>query len=371
MAGIYLHIPFCKQACHYCDFHFSTNTANKNQLLDAIATELISRSGEFKNEVVSTIYFGGGTPSLLAYVEVAKLLDTVYDYYNLSDNIEVTLEANPDDISSERFREYYILGINRLSIGVQSFNDQELKYMNRAHDSKMALQCIKDVYNIGFENITIDLIYGSHVLTDNVWRNNIEIATNLNIPHISSYALTIEPQTVFGKRLKQGKLSDIDDYKQSNHYNILMDSLGTAGYEHYEISNFAKPGFYSKHNSNYWNRVPYIGVGPSAHSFIGQTRRWNISNNKKYIKLIEQEGNYYETETLTDSAIFNETIMTGLRTNWGVDLTKFSSNYITQVNEILDNNIDAKHYLIKDNVLILTTEGKHFADKIASELFIV
>ena len=302
MSGIYIHIPFCKQACHYCDFHFSTSLKKKDELINALVKELMLRKDEFKNQTVKTIYFGGGTPSLLTIDELRFLIDEVYKNYDVADNPEITLEANPDDLilnelspraqsrgltSSSIFEDYLNVGINRLSIGIQSFFEADLKLMNRAHNAKEAKQCLEEATK-HFQNISVDLIYGIPGLSNDHWIENIETALSFNIPHISSYALTVEPKTALESFIKKGIIKNVDDDLAQEQFHILIEKLEAAGFVHYELSNFGKPDYFSKNNSAYWKGKPYLGIGPSAHSFNGNERGWNVRNNSKYIKSLEQ-----------------------------------------------------------------------------------
>ncbi|PCJ98046.1 MAG: coproporphyrinogen III oxidase [Flavobacteriaceae bacterium] len=380
MSGIYIHIPFCKQACHYCDFHFSTAMGKKEEMVIALKNELILRKKEVLDDVVETIYFGGGTPSLLSMDELKFLLDTIYKNYQVADHPEITLEANPDDLMTARgesstiFKEYRSIGINRLSIGIQSFFDDDLKLMNRAHNSDEAENCLKEATQY-FENITIDLIYGMPNMDNAKWIQNIEKALSFNIPHISSYALTVEPKTALASFIKKGTIKAVDDAVVEEHFHILVDTLTKAGYTNYEISNFGKPGFFSKHNTSYWQGKKYLGIGPSAHSFDGGHRGWNIKNNTTYIKAIAKGELPMEVETLTIANQYNEYVMTGLRTIWGVSLSKIASNFgkkyhqhlLKEAKKHLDNNV----LQLDEDVLLTTQKGKFLCDGIASDLFVL
>jgi oxygen-independent coproporphyrinogen-3 oxidase len=387
LAGIYIHIPFCKQACYYCNFHFSTSQVLKPAMVKALIKEIEIRSKiasqneenetailSSENEVIETIYFGGGTPSLLSHEEMVSIIDTIKQNYKVSDDAEITLEANPDDIKFEKLAEWKNAGINRLSIGIQSFIDRDLKWMNRAHDAKQALQCIKLAGDAGYNNFSIDLIFGTPGLTDEEWKRNIETVINLNVPHISSYALTVEPKTALKKMIGLKKKEKINDDTQAVQYEILMKTLQAAGYEHYEISNFAKPGFRSKHNSSYWQGKKYIGIGPSAHSFNGKMRMWNKANNIYYLKSIAQDIVPFEKEVLTETQKINEYIMTSLRTSEGMDLNFIENNFSekekTRIENLSNQKIKKENYFIKNNKIILTDKGKLFADAIAVELFL-
>lgn len=381
MSGIYLHIPFCKQACHYCDFHFSTSLKKKSEMIEAIVNELLLRKNEFRDEVVETIYFGGGTPSLLSIEELQLLLDTIYGNYRVGDNPEITLEANPDDLVSVRaesrtttFKDYKSIGINRLSIGIQSFFEDDLKLMNRAHNSKEAEACLTEATRY-FDNISIDLIYGMPNMDNAKWIKNIEKALSFNIPHISSYALTVEPKTALASFIKKGTVKAVDDTVVEEHFNILNKTLIEAGYASYEISNFGKPGFFSKHNTSYWQGKKYMGIGPSAHSFDGEHRGWNIKNNIKYIKAISERKLPMEIETLTIANQYNEYVMTGLRTIWGVSLSKikldFGEKYHQHILKEAKKHIENKVLQLDGDVLLTTQKGKFLCDGIASDLFLL
>ena len=374
MPGIYLHIPFCKKACHYCDFHFSTTPHYKDEILKAIRSEISLRKDYLGNEKIETIYFGGGTPSLLSADELQLLILEITDNYDVSSSAEITLEANPDDLSPQKVRELRQTPINRFSIGIQSFFEDDLKWMNRAHTAREAHSAVKRVQDAGFENITTDLIYGFPLLSDEKWEYNIHQLIELQVPHISSYSMTVEPATALSHFIKTGKQKPMDENQSAAQFIVLMDLLQEAGFEHYEISNFAKPGMHSRHNSNYWEGVKYLGIGPSAHSYNGESRQWNISNNMKYTEAIEMKKIPAEHEILELKDRVNEYIMTSLRTSKGMDLEKisknFGSDYATEIRGGLEPLIDKNWIIDKDQVIILTREGKLFADHIASELFI-
>ena len=324
MAGIYIHIPFCKKACHYCNFHFSTSTKQIEPLVDCLLKEIVLRK-DYTKETIETIYFGGGTPSILSAEQIQKILQAVKDNYIVSNDAEITLESNPDDIAADKLLQWKAMGINRLSIGIQSFREEDLLWMNRAHNASQAYNCIKLAQEYGFNNITIDLIYGVPNLSDEHWKENINTALSLNIPHLSCYALTVEPKTALDKLIQTKKKEAVDTDKQATHFLILMEALNNAGFEHYEISNFAIPGYRSKHNSSYWQGKHYVGIGPSAHSFNGDSRQWNVANNALYIQAINNNILPSEKEILTPHQQFNEYVMTALRTIDGIDL-----NYLTE-----------------------------------------
>ncbi|WP_178987231.1 radical SAM family heme chaperone HemW [Winogradskyella schleiferi] len=372
MSGIYIHIPFCKQACHYCDFHFSTSLKKKEELINALSKELELRKDEFSNSTVETIYFGGGTPSLLNNEELQFLIDSVYNNYKVSKNPEITLEANPDDLSKDRIMELSKSPINRLSIGIQSFFESDLKLMNRAHNVEEAKACLEEATKY-FDNISLDLIYGIPGASNEQWLKNIEIALSFNVPHISSYALTVEPKTALASFIKKGLIENVDDEQAHEQFHILKDKLEASGFVHYELSNFGKDGYFSKNNSAYWQGKSYLGIGPSAHSFNGKQRSWNVKNNSKYIKAIQGNELPIEIETLTQTDRYNEYIMTGLRTIWGVSLVKVENdfgvtfkNYLNAQSEVFIN----QHLLyIEDAHLRVTKKGQFLCDGIASELF--
>ncbi|HEY0666625.1 MAG TPA: radical SAM family heme chaperone HemW [Sphingobacteriaceae bacterium] len=375
MAGIYLHVPFCKQACHYCDFHFVTSLRYKEDMLDAMKKELRLRKGFFGPEQIETIYFGGGTPSVLTAEEIKSILNEITELYPVANHAEITLEANPDDLNAQKVKALSGSPINRFSIGVQSFFDADLCWMNRPHNAVEAESSIKRAQDSGFENITIDLIYGFPLLTDEKWRSNIQKALELEVPHISSYSMTVEPRTALASFINKGKQVSMDDAQSAAQFIVLMDLLNKGGFEHYEISNFAKSGFYSKHNSNYWKGEKYIGIGPSAHSYNGETRSWNIANNNKYLEALNK-GIIPETvEELSQLDKVNEYIMTSLRTIWGLDLGRIASEFGTDYRSMTEKSIQIfleKDQLKRnDNIVTLTTSGKLFADHIASELFII
>lgn len=370
--GIYIHIPFCKQACHYCDFHFSTSLKKKDDLVKALTRELELRKDEFKNTSVATIYFGGGTPSLLSNTELKFIIDSVYKHYQVSENPEITLEANPDDLSEKRIQELSKTPINRLSIGIQSFFEADLKLMNRAHNAQEAKACLEEATK-HFDNISLDLIYGIPNASNAQWIENIEIALSYNIPHISSYALTVEPKTALASFIKKGMIEDVDDEQAHEQFHILKDKLEAAGFVHYELSNFGKDGYFSKNNSAYWQGKSYIGIGPSAHSFNGTQRGWNVSNNSKYIKAITQNELPLEIETLTLTDRYNEYVMTGLRTIWGVSLDKVEKDFgmVFRTYLIEQSKIFINQQLLYIEVahLHVTKKGQFLSDGIASELF--
>ncbi|MCT4630374.1 radical SAM family heme chaperone HemW [Winogradskyella sp.] len=372
LGGIYIHIPFCKQACYYCDFHFSTSLKKKKELIEALVKELQLRKSEFKDIAVATIYFGGGTPSILTDEELQLLIDAVYDNYKVVDDPEITLEANPDDLSKERIYKLAKTPINRLSIGIQSFFEEDLKLMNRAHNAQEAKECLS-VASRYFDNISIDLIYGVPGATNEQWLQNIETALSYNIPHVSSYALTVEPKTAFASFIKKKIMNDVNDEQAHEQFHILKDYLEGKEFIHYELSNFGKENYFSKNNTAYWQGKPYIGIGPSAHSFNGKQRSWNVRNNAKYIKSLQENKLPMEIETLTKVDRYNEYVMTGLRTIWGVSLEKVEQDFDTTFKDYLLEQanvfINRQMLYIEAEHLKVTKKGQFLSDGIASELF--
>jgi len=372
MAGIYIHIPFCKQACHYCDFHFSTSPQYKDELVQALAAEIKLQKGYLNGETVETIYFGGGTPSVLQAGEIGMLIDTITTHHTVSSGAEITLEANPDDLDQAKVKALRQTAVNRFSIGIQSFFDEDLIWMNRAHRARESESAVKRAQDAGFENITADLIYGYPLLTDTKWKYNLDKIFGLNIPHISAYSMTVEPQTALAAFISKKKQPPMNDQQSAAQFTLLMQAMTNHGFEHYEISNFCRSGHYSRHNSNYWQGIKYLGIGPSAHSYNGETRQWNIANNAKYTKAIVSGKIPAETETLTEENRLNEYIMTSLRTMWGLSLEKLnaiaggsSDILLTEAREFFD-----KEWIIQnDKTIFLTAEGKLYADHIASGLF--
>ncbi len=372
MAGIYIHIPFCKKACNYCNFYFSTSLGNKDRYIDALLHEIELSKDYLQGEPIKTLYFGGGTPSHLPVNDlliIAEKLDSVFGCNNLE---EFTLEANPDDLTSEKLKELkklQQLGLNRFSIGIQSFFDEDLKYMNRAHNSEEALAAVKSVQDSGFEDITIDLIYGTPTMDDERWHRNLETAFSLSVQHISSYALTVEPQTTLERKIKKGVRLPVNEQHSAKQFDVLMTEMKRNGYEQYEISNFAKREKYARHNTSYWLGKKYLGLGPSAHSYNGVARRWNVANNINYIISLEKGVLNFEEELLTEHQRINERIMTGLRTMWGVNLREFARDKM----DIIMTNlkaVDTNCYQLHADVLTLTHDGKFFADAIAAQLFL-
>ncbi|MBA5792889.1 radical SAM family heme chaperone HemW [Flavobacterium sp. xlx-214] len=371
MAGIYIHIPFCKQACYYCDFHFSTSMKKKDEMIDALIQEIHLRKDEI-TEPVETIYFGGGTPSVLSNKEIDQILESVFSLFDVVEYPEITLEANPDDLQIERIHQLAESKINRLSIGVQSFYDEDLQMMNRAHNADEAWNSLVEATKY-FDNISIDLIYGIPNLSMNRWKANVQKALNLGINHISTYALTVEPKTALAKLVKMGKIPNPNDGEAHEHFLALVEMLENAGFVHYELSNFGKPNYFSKNNSAYWLGKKYVGIGPSAHSFNGTHRSWNIANNALYIQAIQKGTLPNEVEKLTVQDRYNEYVMTGLRTIWGVSLKRIETEFGTHYKDYLVKEASAfitKQQLVLENDVLKTTiNGKFFCDGIASELF--
>ena len=372
MSGIYIHIPFCKQACHYCDFHFSTSMKKKEEMVLALAKEIQMRKNESSEEIIETIYFGGGTPSVLTSDEINFLIDTVYQNYQVVENPEITLEANPDDLSQERILELATSKINRLSIGIQSFFEDDLQMMNRAHNSAEAQKCLEFATKY-FDNISIDLIYGIPGMTNEKWNQNIEKALSFGIPHISSYALTVEPKTALNKLIQTGKIAAPNDDVAQEHFAILVETLEYNGFIHYELSNFAKENYFSKNNSAYWLGKKYIGIGPSAHSYDGFSRSWNVANNSIYLKSIQEDKLPNENEILSATDRYNEYIMTGLRTIWGVSLDRvekeFGVEYLNYLHKQAQKFLNDDLLFIEIDILKPTKKGKFLTDGIASDLF--
>lgn len=364
MPGIYIHIPFCKQACHYCNFHFATSLLYKNELIAALLKEIELRKDYLAGETIGTIYIGGGTPSLCTAAEMEQLLQSIRSNFNVEENAEITIETNPDDLHEEILAHWKEAGINRLSIGIQSFFQEDLEWMNRAHNAEQAMNGLLLAKKY-FDNITADLIYGFPLLTNEKWKYNVDQIIQLNIPHLSCYALTVEPKTPLDKLIRKEKYLPVMPAQQSEQFLMLMEWMRAAGYEHYEISNFAKPGWKSRHNSSYWQGKKYLGIGPSAHSFDGISRQWNVSNNQVYISSINENEIPFEKEILTETQKLNEYIMISLRTAEGIDLAKVPADLPNKSKKYLDTG----RLVVVKNSLVLTSEGKLFADGIAADLF--
>lgn len=375
MASIYIHIPYCKQRCVYCDFHFSIIQKDKLEMLKCIKIEIANRKDYLNNELIDTLYFGGGTPSILEKSEIKGILKHLHNTFKISTNAEITIECNPDDLTLDKLKALKQIGINRLSIGVQSFKDKDLEFMKRSHNANEAIKSIKLAQNIGFNNITIDLIYGLPNQSIADWEQNIEQAFDLDIQHLSAYALTVENKTILSQMVKKNKVKILSDNNVIKQFNILQNKAEKKGFIHYEISNFGKKGFFAKHNSGYWKSIHYLGIGPSAHSYNGHIRRSNISSNKKYIRNIILGLDYFEDEFLSESEQYNEYIYTSLRTIWGIDINTIAKKYSYGVLSHFQNEIskwENKKFIISDKKkYTLTRSGKSFADMIASDLFIV
>jgi oxygen-independent coproporphyrinogen III oxidase len=372
MAGIYIHIPFCKKLCYYCDFYHIASAGNQDDFFNSLKKEATLRKDYAGNEPVSTIYFGGGTPSVCPVSEIESILEHLHRLFSIDDNSEITIELNPDDVTPEYLKGLSEIGINRVSLGVQSWRDSDLRMLNRRHDSAGAAYALNETFSAGFENVTIDLIYGIPGMSLTDWASNLDISFSYKITHLSAYHLTIEPGTVFGKMRDKNLISEIEEEESASQFNMLIEKAEAAEFIHYEISNFGKEGYFSRHNSNYWKQVPYIGLGPSAHSFNGYSRQWNVRNLQSYIKSVNEGTKYYESEELDNKTCFNEYIMTSLRTMWGIDL-----EYLEKVFEkegydyVINLSAKFKEYgLMKQDkkTLVLTNQGKMISDNIISEL---
>ncbi len=373
MPGIYIHIPFCKQACYYCNFHFSTSLKHKDALIDIIIAEIDKRAPAWQSFDYNTIYFGGGTPSLLPVADIERILDKLYQTFSIETNTEITLEANPDDLNLEKLKDIKSLNINRLSIGVQSFFDEDLRKLNRSHNALQAKQAIDAAHKADFDNLTIDLIYGIPGLTDDKFLTNIQSILGFHIPHVSAYALTVEPQTALAWQINKKKFPPVSEEQSARQFYLLRETLLANGFEHYEISNFAKPFFISRHNSHYWENVPYLGLGPAAHSYNGKERRWNVANNVLYIKNLKS-GNYYEKEILTSQDIFNELLMTGLRTSRGVnlnDIAALGDQYLSYLNKQSKKYVENQQLILERGFLKPNPEHWFVIEGIISDLFLV
>jgi oxygen-independent coproporphyrinogen-3 oxidase len=374
LAGIYFHIPFCRQKCHYCNFYSLASDKNKEAFLEALVKEIELQKDYLENEIIETIYFGGGTPSILSIDEINLLFEQIQTHFVISNNAEITFEANPDDLTKAYIKTLRKTPVNRFSIGVQSFIEVDLKYLNRVHSADQAYQSIKDTQDAGFENLSIDLIYGIPTLTENNWRNNLTLFFELGIPHLSAYALTVESKTALDVLIRKQKMKPVDEDQIVDHFEILLDKMKHNDYLHYEISNFCKKPFYSLHNKNYWLRKKYLGLGPSAHSFNGNTRQWNVNSLKKYISSINSGNIQVELEKLTQDQKYNEYIMTSLRTFWGIDtdfiLNHFGNKYLDSFNTKIKTHITDKKVFIEEQRFCLSDSGKLFADGIAADLFL-
>jgi len=375
MAGIYIHIPFCKKKCNYCNFFSVASLKNKNAFLESLKIEIETQKDYLKNDKINTIYFGGGTPSLLSVSEISVIIEQLHKFYNISNNPEITLESNPDDLSKQKINELKQTPVNRLSVGIQSFFQEDLNYLDRTHDTAQAENALKYLQDSGFDNLTIDLIYGIPTSTNKMWEQNLEKFFSFRIPHLSAYSLTVEQKTILYHQIKKQKLRQPEENKSIEQYKILLDRSKKYNFINYEISNFAKEGYFSKHNSNYWLGKNYLGLGPSAHSFNGISRQWNISNITKYIDLINNNNNIFEKEILAKDQQYNEYVLTALRTIWGCDSdyikNKFGQNYYEFFIKSSEKYLTKKMMIKNENSFVLSEDGKLFADGIAAELFYV
>ena len=375
MASIYIHIPYCKQQCTYCNFHFRIAQNDKKEMLKSIEKEIKMRKTYLNGAEISSVYFGGGTPSILNKGEIQSLIHTIYNNFKIHTDAELTLECNPDDLDKNKLLELKKIGINRLSIGIQSFDDADLKFMNRSHNAKEALSCIRSAKESGFKNITIDLIYGLPNQTNKNWKKNLTQMLKLDIQHFSAYSLAVEPKTKLKHLIDKNIITPLDDTITVEHFNTLVEIANQNNFVHYEISNFGREGFFSKHNSAYWKNDHYLGVGPSAHSYNGISRQWNISSNKHYIHKVNEDDSYFEVEELSNNQQYNEYIFTALRTIWGVDLEYINNQFgskslIYFKKQVISWENKGKIKQTK-NTYTLTKHGKVYADAIASDLFIV
>ncbi len=373
MAGLYIHIPFCKKACHYCNFYFSTSLKNKNEIVEALVLEIGLQKKYLIDNKLNSIYFGGGTPSLLHIEELKKIFEEIRKNFKVDEQAEITIEVNPEDISEEKLKAFSTLGINRLSIGIQSFFDEDLKYMNRSHDAETSKQCIAILKKMNWKNFSLDLIFGFPLLTNEKWQKNIEWAIESGAKHLSTYALTVEPQTALAHLIETKKALPIDAEKAAEQYELLMKKMKENNFEHYEISSFAKINSQAIHNSNYWNEKSYLGIGPSAHSYNGKSRQWNVNNNALYIKSIEKNIVPFTLEELSETQLCNEFIMIKLRLKDGIDkklfAQKISHNYFQEFEKKCVEFISNGFLISSDTHFYLSEKGKLFADKIASDLF--
>ena len=374
MSGLYIHIPFCRKACHYCDFYFSTNLRQRAQLVTALCNEIRLQQAYLPDEPLETVYFGGGTPSLLTENELQQVFDAIYRHYSLQADAEITLEANPDDLTAEKLTELRRLPFNRLSIGIQSFSDTNLQFMNRLHTANEAEISVRKAQEAGFDNISLDLIYAVPNNNHSVWERDLQQAVALQVQHISAYCLTIEPQTAFGNWLKKGKIKPIDEDFAAHQFEMMTAFLANNGFEQYEISNFSLPGWHSRHNSNYWKGSSYLGIGPSAHSFNGSSRQWNVSHNQQFMEAIGSGRVPATQEFLSATDHFNEALLTGLRTKWGVNLHDLKAR--TGI-DFYEKNAETAARFFAENLLFaendtlkITQKGKLLADKITADLFL-
>jgi oxygen-independent coproporphyrinogen-3 oxidase len=372
MSGIYIHIPFCKKACHYCNFHFSTQLERKSELVDSIVQEIHWRKDYLSDRNINTIYLGGGTPSLLNKKELDLIFEALQQSFEIASDAEVTLEANPDDLTIDKLKDLASSPVNRLSIGIQSFYEEDLLYMNRSHNAVQAQECITQAQDLGFDNLSIDLIYGSPTTSDAMWKTNVQKAIDFKITHLSCYALTVEPKTALAHMIEKQKTAAPDESKAADQFRYLIDRTKAAGYQHYEISNLALDGGFSKHNTNYWMGVPYLGIGPAAHSFDQNSRQWNIAHNIKYMKAVQNRDLELlsEKEVLSPIDQTNEYILTSLRTMWGMDLNKVKlEEHRTQIKTTMQKYLD-EGLILHNSTYVLSEKAKFLADGIASELFV-
>lgn len=371
MAGIYIHIPFCKQACNYCNFYFSTSLNFKDQLVTAIVKEIELQKDYLGEQAITSIYFGGGTPSILDSSEIQQILLKLEETFALNSDAEITLEANPDDLNKKKLRALYDLGINRLSIGTQSFLQEDLLFMNRVHSAEEAVRCISDASKVGFKDLSIDLIYGVPSQRIASWKKNLEILQSFDVNHLSSYALTVEENTALFHLIRKGKYPAVDENLAAIHFEILQEWAYKNGWKHYEISNLCREDNFSKHNTSYWQGKHYLGLGPAAHSYNQHSRQWNVPNLKKYIEGVSRGTLDFELESLSASNKFNEAIMTGLRTIWGIDkkvLSESYPEYYAKFEKEL-SLIDPAWLVNTDTALKLSDKGRFYADGIAANLF--
>ena len=374
MSGVYFHIPFCKQACHYCNFHFSTSLKYKAELMEALKKELSLRTNELPTSPLNSIYFGGGTPSLLSPEEIGNLISSVRDHFTVNEQAEITLEMNPDDYYEGYFEQIKAVGVNRLSVGVQSFIPEELSAMNRAHNAEQALNVLERVQQ-HFANFSLDLIFGVPGSTMESWEKNIITALSFQPSHISSYALTVEPKTVLAKQVKEQQVQLLPEEMTVQQFDYLVETLTEKGYNHYELSSFAFPGFRSVNNTSYWQGKPYLGIGPSAHSYYQNQRSWNLSNNKLYINKLNAGDLPLEREQLTKIDRYNEFVMTGLRTAEGVALhdiqQQFGDKFAQLFEEQVEKHLMVQHLYWDGDVVKVTKKAKFLVDGIASDLFLL
>lgn len=375
MAGIYIHIPFCRKVCYYCDFFFTVSLKHRPRFIECLKKELILQQNYLKDEEIQTIYFGGGTPSVIPPSKINEILDLIYTNYKVSENPEITLEANPDDLTEQYLEKLVKTKVNRLSIGIQSFFDEDLKWMNRRHNGSEAINSIKMSQKAGFKNMNIDLIYGFPLLTNSKWNSNLQKVLDLGVTHISGYLLGIEPKTVFGVMKEKGTLDTMDEEKCRDQFELLMQKTNSAGYIHYEISNFCLPGYFSRHNTSYWSAKNYLGTGPSANSFNGNSRQWNVKGLTKYMESIESDIIPAGREELDLNTRYNDYILTSLRTMWGVRfeyLTQnFGQSYFSHFKKEAEPFLSKKEMIFDDKKAVLTPKGMLLSDSIMSALFVV